>query len=71
MLSLCGFELYSRWVPLLFSRLSIDVTFSIRVEEKAWERGYQKGSSVSFFSGFVFVVFFFFHFLLKKTERKN
>ena len=58
------------FIKVLFSRLLIDVTFSIRVEEKAWERGYQKGSPVSFFFGFVFVVFFF-PFLVEKTERKN
>ena len=58
------------FIKVLFSRLLIDVTFSIRVEEKAWERGYQKGSSVSFFFGFVFVVFFF-HSLLKKRKEKT
>ena len=56
------------FIKVLFSRLSIDVTVSIRVGEKTWERGCQKGSSVSFF--FVFV-FFFFPFLVEKTERKT
>ena len=46
------------FIKVLFSRLLIDVTFSIRVEEKAWERAYQKGSSVPSFS-VSFSLFFF------------
>ena len=56
------------FIKVLFSRLSIDVTVSIRVGEKTWERGCQKGSSVSFF--FVFV-FFFLSISCLKNGKKN